>query len=279
MRSQGFKYKIKQHYQSGSPIPYILSLLAGTFVLLFILKIFSQESYFYISSKLALPAQFMGWLKQPWSLFSYILVYNNLISLLFDCLWLYWIGNFFLDFQPKRKFLFVLFGGVILGAISFLLFSSLPFLGQVAPSSTIKFGLAALMASLILLTPTLEVSLILLGRVQFRIIAYIYFALGIFLPLSNAQYAVSIAYITAVAFGYLYIRALQNGSDWAALFMKKEKKLKVVYGDKKPNTAYDNREVPNQAMIDEVLDKISASGYDSLTSQEREILFRASKDK
>ena len=47
--------------------------------------------------------------------------------------------------------------------------------------------------------------------------------------------------------------------------------------DKKVNfSAKANK--PNQADIDAILDKISKSGYESLSTKEKELLFKASKE-
>jgi len=77
--------------------------------------------------------------------------------------------------------------------------------------------------------------------------------------------------------GYLYIRQLQNGNDWIGNINKLFKgrpKLKVVA----KNTSKNPSVQPRQEEIDIILDKISRSGYDSLSKQEKEILFRASNE-
>ena len=73
--------------------------------------------------------------------------------------------------------------------------------------------------------------------------------------------------------------SLKKGNDWSQIFSKKEKrKLKIVH--QSPNKKYHNKSavVSNQELIDGILDKISAHGYESLTSQEKETLFKASKE-
>lgn len=278
MRGLGVKYYLKQNFQSGSPIPYILTSLVSSFLLLFLLKVINLETYFSVVSKLVLPSGFSAWIYQPWALITHPLVYTDLFSILFDCLWLYWIGRLFLNLLSSNNFLFVFLTGLIVGALSFIFLSSFGFLGQPASISTVKFGIAALLTSLIMLAPTLEISLLLLGRIQLRYIAYVYFAIELLLTIRKGDYAISIAYITAIMFGFLYMRSLKAGKDWSEVFKKKKRKLKVVYGH---NIMRDDSIVslPDQEKVDEVLDKISASGYDSLSSKEKEILFKASKRK
>ena len=76
--------------------------------------------------------------------------------------------------------------------------------------------------------------------------------------------------------GFVYIKQLQKGHDWvggiAGLF-KRKPRLKVVSNNMGKNAS----DYPRQEEVDRILDKISQSGYNSLSKQEREILSRASK--
>lgn len=81
----------------------------------------------------------------------------------------------------------------------------------------------------------------------------------------------SLAHLGGALFGFVYIKLLQNGTDLSSVF-KKKPKLKVVRNDtfKPKNTGV------NQKDVDAILDKISQSGYDKLTKEEKETLFKAS---
>ena len=86
-----------------------------------------------------------------------------------------------------------------------------------------------------------------------------------------------LSHLGGALFGFLYIKELQRGNDMVAFFnklFKKRSKLKVAVN----NPAKPSSKVPRQEDIDRILDKISQSGYDSLSKQEKEILFRASKN-
>src|SRR5690606_34422045 len=87
----------------------------------------------------------------------------------------------------------------------------------------------------------------------------------------------SIAHIGGALFGFVYIKRLQNGQDWSRMLgrTRKKRKLRVVRNDVPPT--HEEPLVPNQEVIDRILDKISQSGYDSLTKAEKEALFKASK--
>jgi len=93
--------------------------------------------------------------------------------------------------------------------------------------------------------------------------------------------------------GYLYVKQLQAGNDWGTpidvtvdffkrIINRTEKpKIKVAYRQKE--TSYNSTSVgvgvgyPDEDEVDAILDKISRSGYESLTKEEKQKLFKASQ--
>ena len=62
------------------------------------------------------------------------------------------------------------------------------------------------------------------------------------------------------------------------MFVKKEKRpLKTVYKSKNSKVTKPRSKTEEQAKIDEILDKISKSGYDTLSKEEKDFLFKAGK--
>jgi len=134
--------------------------------------------------------------------------------------------------------------------------------------------------------PEMEMHLLFVGRIKLK-----YLALITFLITSVFDFSVNtggkIAHIGGALMGLAYGSGIKNGKDMGAwinkiidffvTFFKPRKKLKVTY--RKPKTDYDyNREkVERQKGIDHILDKISKGGYDSLTREEKDILFRESQ--
>src|SRR5690606_28015612 len=145
--------------------------------------------------------------------------------------------------------------------------------------NTTAFGLAALISSISVLVPSLEVRLFIFGRVKFRTVAFVYLALElIFTGIRNEQ--AILPYIAMIAFGIIFMWQLKNGKDWSTILQwRKRRALHVIHKKEEyPDTVRRRHphDLPNQEEIDQILDKISQSGYDSLTSREKEILFRAS---
>ena len=111
------------------------------------------------------------------------------------------------------------------------------------------------------------------------------------LPMNNT--GGHIAHLSGSLFGYIYTKFLQNGIDLgsglnsfthriASFFSKQDASpfKKVHVNPKKPILKRESKVVAKdktQQQIDEILDKISQSGYDSLTSEEKEFLFKAGK--
>ena len=103
-----------------------------------------------------------------------------------------------------------------------------------------------------------------------------------------------IAHLGGTLFGFLFVYLLRSGTDLSVYFnnfieilsFKRKKQpvkrgnLKVAHRseliEKKSSHA---RTRPNNisSRVDEILDKIKQKGYDSLTDEEKEILYQASK--
>lgn len=283
MKENVLKNFIRDTYKTTSIIPYFITGQVVLFILLHIFDLlsFSETTsidlYKILSEESVLPLSFPEFITQPWSIITHPFVYTSMWNLLFDCLWLYWIGNMFLNFLSTRQFNTVFIGGIVVGAVLFLGHGLLPFF-QTSPQtwSTSAFGLAAVIASLALLIPNSEIRLLLLGNIKFKWVAGVYLGLQFaFLMTTNKPAAIN--YLLIVFLGMLFTHQLQRGKDWSLIFKKKNSKLKVVKGSTYQQHKNIDQEYPNQQQIDQILDKISLKGYESLSAKEKEMLFRASK--
>lgn len=285
MKNNAFTTFIRDTYTSKSPIPYIITIQVALFIVIHIFDLIydsantSVNLYQLSLSKLSLPNSFSVWISQPWSLFTHPFVYSSLFSLLFDSLWLFWIGNMFLNLLSKKHFLFIFLGSLLIGAVIFLALGFLPFIHNSFPPSwsSITFGLTALLGSMIVLSPKSEVALMLFGIVKLKTIAFVYFLIQIGFLAYNKEYAAVIAFVASTAFGIYFIKSLLNGNDWSTIFKRKTKRtLKVSYNSQYTGGSRKN-DLPDQELIDQILDKISSNGYESLSKKEKETLFKASR--
>ena len=292
MKESVLKTFWRDTYQSKSPIPFIISVQVIIFVLIHLLDLLKEVDllqvslYDYAIDYLSLPLSFSQFVTQPWSIITYPFLYTGLFQLLFDCLWLYWMGNIFLNFLNRRQFLFLYFSTALLGACLYLGLGFIPVLQNSVQLSfhTSTFALGAVVASVATLAPRYEVRLLLLGSISLKTIALIYVCVElVFTGLMNK--AGGISFLAAACWGVLFIQSLNKGKDFSLLKLRKrikKSKMKVVHQNKTTSTTYSSykhvSDLPNQEEIDEILDKISVGGYESLTSREKEVLFKASKD-
>ena len=274
---------IRDTYKTTSIIPYVITGQVVLFILLHIFDLLSFaettsiDLYSLLFSKCVLPALFMDFIMQPWSLFTHAFIYNSLWNLLFDCLWLYWIGNLFLTFLNTRQLNTLFLGGIAIGALLFIGLSFLPFWqvqNQFWHGTTI--GLAAVISSLIVLIPNYEVRLFILGNIKLKWIAVIYLGFQ-FALLINTNKIAAFCLLFIICYGILFMRQLQQGKDWSLIFKRKKSNLKVIKNSYGQQNSKISSNYPNQQEIDQILDKISLKGYESLTLPEKELLFRASK--
>ncbi|WDF68422.1 rhomboid family intramembrane serine protease [Sphingobacterium oryzagri] len=288
MKESALKTFWRDTYKGQSPVPFIISVQVGLFVLIHIFDLLqeigiTQLSLYSITvEKLSLPLSFHTFITQPWSLATYSFLYTNIFQLLFDCLWLFWIGSMFMNFLNRRQFLFVYSSAIVGGGLLYLGIGTIPGFGSlISPIYTsASFALGAMFAALATLVPRSEVRLLLIGNISLKTLAIAYIVLAaIFIAMANKPAAIS--FLLAACWGFAYTKALQNGNDYSLLFnLKKRSKLKIVHKSKSGVSSYAYRhqsDLPNQDEVDEILDKISVGGYESLTSQEKEVLFKASK--
>ena len=241
---------------------------------------------------LAVPASLKILLVKPWTIVSYMFTHKDIWHILFNMLWLYWFGKIFLEYLDQKKLVAVYLLGGISGAIVYIFsYNIFPvFEDQISVSVAIgaSASVMAVVMAIAAYVPSYTIQIFLFGRIRI-----IYVALTIFVLTSIMEFPVNsggkLAHIGGALFGYLYILNMKRGRDIGkginriidslATFLKPGKKMKVTY--KKPVTDYDYNKVKaeHQAKINIILDKISKGGYDSLTKEEKETLFRESQKK
>ena len=289
---------IKNQYKNGSALIKLVFVNVGVFVVLHIIGITLLLFNFkngaeYISYWFSLPASVGQIITQPWSIASYMFLHTSFWHLFTNMLWLYFGGRIFSQFLNDKKLVSVyILGGLAGGLLYVLSFNLFPLFKGVVNNS-IAFGASAsVMAVLIAAVtyvPNYIVQLPFIGSVKLKYIGI--FSLVIFI-LSGFQSNSGghIAHLGGAIFGFLYIQQLKKGKDFTlgfgrfldylkAMFQTRNK-MKVVYkkqGKTKTNQAYNSQKVDNQKKVDTILDKISKSGYDSLSADEKAILFDASK--
>jgi membrane associated rhomboid family serine protease len=240
----------------------------------------------------SVPSSVKALIMRPWTIITYMFVHKDVWHILFNMLWLYWFGTIFLEYLDQRKLVAVYLLGGLIGAIVYILsFNVFPaFTGLVADSVAIgaSASVMAIVIAIAAYVPDYTINLLIIGRVKIK-----YMALAIFILTSVMDFSINsggkLAHIGGALFGYLYAINLRQGRDLGkslnkvidslATIFKPRKKLKVTH--KRPATEYEYNKIKTeeQKRINSILDKISKGGYDSLTKEEKETLFKESQRK
>ena len=234
------------------------------------------------SDYLLLPAYLPKLEIRFWTPLTYMFMHAGVFHILFNMLWLYWMGQLFEEYLGKKRTLGLYIMGGLAGAILYVVsYNIFPFFTQshAAISSSLvgaSAGVMAIIAATATLLPNYTLSLILIGPVKLKWLV-LFFILIDFLGIVGPNAGGEISHLGGAWLGFVYVKQLQKGNDWIGAItglFKSRSKLKVVAKNPSKNTSG----APRQEEIDFILDKISKSGYDSLSKQEKEILFRASNN-
>ncbi|MDP5228811.1 MAG: rhomboid family intramembrane serine protease [Cellulophaga sp.] len=240
-----------------------------------------------------LPENLMDFISQPWSIVSYAFLHGGFGHLFWNMLMLYFTGRIFMNLYSQRIFINVYFLGAILGGLIFLVSYNL-FPALLNANNALIGASAAVSAVLIFIctyTPNQEVRVIFFNVKLWHL--GVFFVLVDLIQIGySANVGGRLAHLGGAFLGYYYARNLLKGKDvgawfssfldYVANYFKKEKKapLKTVY--RKPTSnlkkEVNNEKENHQRTIDTILDKISKSGYESLSKAEKDFLFKAGKD-
>lgn len=281
--------KMKVFY-SGSRVNLFIGINVIVFLVVTVISIFSylfaQPNFIdpIIREYLAAPTYLPKLLLRFWTPFTYMFFHDGLLHILFNMLWLYWMGKILEEFINGKKFTFVFLGGGIAGALFYIMcYNLLPaFSNSVEFSSVVgaSAGVTAVVAATATLLPDYTIFLLLIGPVRLKWLAIAYLVFDI-ISLIGPNAGGHLTHIGGAIFGFLFIKSLQKGNDWSKPFenlFKPKPKLKVVSKNQNINPSRVKQDLPNQEEIDRILDKISQTGYDKLTKKEKELLFNASKN-
>ncbi|MDW8274057.1 MAG: rhomboid family intramembrane serine protease [Chitinophagales bacterium] len=290
---------LRYRFITGNAVVKLILCNVGIFFLFSIVKLvlflFQHTSWYdFAIDKLMLPAYVPTLLKQPWTVLSYMFLHDDFFHILFNMLWLYWFGEIFVLYLGDKKIVPLYLLGGLSGALFYLLsYNLLPvfaterfgamLLGASASVLAIVFGAATL-------NPDHQMRLLFLGDVRIKYIALFSLLIDIInIPEGNA--GGYIAHLGGALCGWLFIKGLRSGVDASRPFARFTASVARQLGsrpsgaakpatavkqvkERAPKTATTATQVASdQERLDEILDKISRSGYDSLTDEEKKFLY------
>ena len=239
---------------------FLIPLIMNTILYLLNIKTLSFFNFF------DLHPQINYLLKNIWTIITYAFIHNDIYHIFWNMFILYFASEYFLNFFDEKKYIKTYFYGIIFGGLFFVLsYNLFPVFKN--DFTTLIGSSAAVYSVLIFICsyfPNNKVNLILFN-IELKYIGVIYILLSLVqIPVENP--GGNIAHLGGALWGYLYAMSIYNNSFNIDL---KEIINKLKFSNLNKSE--------NQKMIDAILDKISESGYESLTKKEKELLFK-SKD-
>lgn len=287
--------EIKESFKEGSVLTRLIYVNTGLFLLVKIIGVFLFLAGMpnVLVEWLSLPSSFSGLLQRPWTVVTYMFMHAGFIHLLFNLLGLYWFGKLFLYHFEGNKLLSVyLFGGFAAGLLYLVAYQLFPaFEGAEAVLLGASGSIFAILVATAFYDPDRKLMIPLIGTFSLKYIAAFYVLLSV-IGISATNPGGNIAHLGGAFWGWFYINRLGKGQDPGARFVvflnhveqiivnffKPKSKLKVSYKQPpKDDYEYNRQRKLQQEEVNRILDKIAKTGYDSLSSKEKETLFKQGK--
>lgn len=226
------------------------------------------------------PASLSSLIWKPWTLFTYMFTHKGLWHLIFNMIFLNFVGRMMSDLLGNKMFAKTYWygglAGVVLYIVLFNLMPALPTEGAILLGASAS--VYAIFIAMAVYRPNYMVYLPFIGGVKLKYLAIIFVVLS--LPVTNSNTGGHIAHLGGalwgLAFGYNLLKGRDIAPDFSFssnLSTTKSKKTSTPKSTPPKRSKHDH---PNQAEIDRILDKVHKSGYDSLSKKEKETLFKAS---
>jgi len=249
-----------------------------------------------ISYYFAVPADLKSLIFRPWTLFTYMFLQEDFFHIFFNMIVLYFGGRIFLEYLDEKKLLSTYIVGGLIGAFFYIIaFNLFPVFGESVYYSVALGASASVLAILVAVStyvPEYSVVLFLFGKVKLKYLALVVVLIDV-LSITRGNAGGHIAHLGGAFWGFAYIYLMKNGKDLTFNFgsmnfrrffkyftrPKDNSKFDTTASNGRPLTddEYNHRRNNHQDRIDDILDKISKSGYSSLTKEEKELLFKSSK--
>jgi len=249
---------IKSTFRSGNMVSKLILVNVAAFIVINLIYVFdfqngSDSFYQTVTNALSLPSAFERLIKQPWSLITHMFLHEGFWHLAMNMLIFYWFGRIVGDFIGDDRILPIYIMSGLFGGLVYMM-HDLYLPGGTDGAALAMGASAAVMATVwtaAMLSPDYHMHLLILGPVKLK-----YIALGLlFMDLVGSAGDMNkgghFAHIGGAVFGMIYVYLLRDGKDLAAPFTG----------------------------LDRILDKINTRGYDKLSAEEKDFLYRASKKK
>jgi len=271
-------------------IPPVIRTIIAINVIVFILqavvggiRVGDQSLNRYIVEYLGFNPSIGTAITQPWRFVTYMFLHGGGFHLLFNMLWLWWMGRSVEESIGPRSFAVIFFGSGIGGAFFHIAFASLYGTSMVIGASGAVFGV---MVAFAYLYPRAPIMLLFLPPIEARFVVAGLIAFDV-LFIGSGDNVARLVHLGGAGVGYLLIKAHYEGKDLSAIVRPIERLWQQSPSKKSPKKPKNKKmysvsdveivEETNQDELDQILEKISKSGYDGLTKEEKRKLFDLSK--
>jgi membrane associated rhomboid family serine protease len=245
---------------------------------------------------MALPSAMSSLAQKPWTIFTYMFLHEAFFHWFFNMLVLYAAGLWFTEYLSQRKLLITYFIGGLVGALFFVVsFNVFPAFAGIRSISVALGASASILAILVAIStyvPDYQVQLFLIGRIKLKYLAIALVIIDI-ISIQSSNPGGNIAHVGGALWGFLYGLSLRKGTDFYRIFdhwklpelsfkrrkYKKFSTLRPESGRPLTDEEYNRNRSVTQDEIDRILEKISKSGYASLSKAEKDLLFKSSNKK
>lgn len=281
------KRDLEQQFRYGGMTVRLVLVNLGVFVAIMLIRLvmFILNSghvpgmYYTLTDGLSIANSWKLILFRPWTLVTHMFLHLSFFHILINMLYLYWFGRVFENLMGERKVLNTYILSGLAGAVLFFIFSGFLYDGVTFAlgASAAVMGIAVAAASV---APDHVFQLLFIGRIKlkFLVLGLVLLDLIMIPALSNS--GGHIAHLGGALMGFVYIKLLYQGVDLGDINFKprmKRPKFDVYVNEKKKSEQQKRRPLETQDYIDRILEKIKISGYESLTQEEKDFLYEASK--
>ena len=297
-----FKRPNSAHYQ-------LIIINVVVFVFMALVRLFTLptglgEAYAFVHDIIAIPPFFESFIYRPWTIITYAFAHdlNDILHILMNMLVFYWFAKLIIEYLGNEKVISLYVLGAMAGGIAYLLmYNFIPFYAMRAPVVWGMVGASAAVYAITIaaatLLPNYTFFLMFIGPVKIKYIAGFFIVISLIGSVGNNAGG-NVAHLGGALVGYLYVIQMKKGNDWGSWiisvisffksFFVKQPNIKVSYKKEAKSKTQSKRTTERRAAnsgytntsqdeIDAILDKISERGYESLSKEEKQKLFNASK--
>lgn len=262
----------------------LITINVAVFIFQVVLGIISPAYSNALVNAFAFYPEWQTALFQPWRAVTYMFLHGGAFHLIFNMLWLWWMGRAVEESLGPRTFSVIFLGAGIGGALLDILFAQILGINYVIGASGAVYGI---MVAFAMMFPKMPIMLILLPPIQARYVVAGLIALDVLL-LGSSDGTARIVHLGGAGIGYLLMKYQRQGQDLSSWLLPVEQLWYQFKGKKRKSTPRNENmysvsdveiiDETDQSELDEILEKISQKGYDGLTDAEKQKLFELSKE-